>query len=154
MSFRGIDAVLSQDDYGTWDVSIGDEGELVTEDSFDTYILTALFTDIRADESEVADTRKRGGWIGNESTPGFQMGSKLWLLDQSPLTQDTMNKAEEYATQALQVMIDERLAVAVSVVATRGEDNIILNVTIQRPDSPTAFRHYDLWENTGRNNGS
>ncbi len=146
----GIDAKLTLDTDDVWTMTLTADGDIETEDAFETYIIVALFTDIRADESEVSISENRRGWIGNEETPGFQMGSKLWLLDQADVTQDNINLAEEYALQALSKMVEEELALAVRVDASGTHEGIQLAVEIIRPDSSVFLRYFNLWENTGK----
>ena len=144
----GLDAVLTEGQDGIWDINLNEDGDVETINAFDTYIKVALHTDIRAEASEVSIPQYRRGWIGNEGTPGFEMGSKLWLLFQAELTQDNVNRAEEYARQALQKMVDEGLAISVRVVGVMTSEGIGLNIKIIRPDSAVALRYFDLWEFT------
>ena len=147
----GIDAVLAPLEGGAWDMQIGPDGDVLTRDSFDTYILVALFTDARASESEVARPERRRGWVGNEYTPGFEMGGKLWLwTEQRRLTRSTINGIQSAAIDALQSMVEEDLAVAVrNARAVVEDDGLSLEVDILRPGSQVEKRHYDLWQNTG-----
>jgi phage gp46-like protein len=147
---RGIDAVLQELPGGTYDIKIGFDGDIETADSFDTYITVALLTDKRADASEMLDPLRRRGWVGNEHTPGFEMGSKLWLYEQARLTRTTINQVQTEAANALQSLVDENLAVAV-----RGAELILsdvgvtLEVDIERSPSRVAKRYFDLWQKTG-----
>lgn len=147
---RGIDAVLNELPGGIWDIQIGFDGDIETADSFDTYIIVALFTDARADESEVAQPERRRGWAGNEHTPGFEQGGKFWLFEQSRLTRATMNDAEAAAVDALQSLVDEGLAVSVrGARVTRTADAATLEIDIERARDQVAKRYFDLWQNTG-----
>lgn len=145
----GIDAVLVVSDEGVYDLQIGDDGDIVTSDSLDTAILVSLFTDARADASEVADSAKRRGWIGNESTPGIEMGSKLWLYDQARVTRETINGVRDATQDALQWLVDDGLAVSVRTAATASADGITVEVVIERPSGQVENRYYDLWNGTG-----
>lgn len=147
---RGIDAVLQELPGGIYDIKIGFDGDIETADSFDTYIIVALLTDARADESEVADARKRRGWIGNEHTPGFEMGSKLHLFEQSRLTRTTMNGIEDEALDALQSLVDDGFAVAIRSADVRATvTGVILETEIQRTPSEVEKRFFELWNQTG-----
>lgn len=147
---RGIDAVLQELPGGIYDIEIGFDGDIKTADSFDTYILVALFTDKRADASETLDPARRRGWIGNEHTPGFEMGSKLWLFEQSRLTRTVMNKVETEVLSALQSLVDDGFAVAVRGVELElTDDGVELTVEIERFPSMVEKRHFALWQNTG-----
>lgn len=148
---RGIDAVLQVLSGGIYDIKIGFDGDIETKDSFDTYILVALFTDRRAGASEIVVSNYRRGWIGNEYTPGFEMGSKLWIYLEMPrLTKTVQNKIQTEAINALQSLVSEGLAQAI-----RGaelefiSDGVSLVVDIQRTPSQVEKRYFDLWQNTG-----
>lgn len=145
----GVDAKLISDGFGGWDINIDSNGDIESEDSLDTYILVCLFTDKRADASEVSISHKRRGWIGNEDTPGFEMGSKLWLLDQEKATNATAASAGAYASEALQQLVIDKLALSVKAVGILVHEGIRIEVTIQRTDSKVEVRYFNLWENTG-----
>lgn len=135
---------------GIYDLKIGFDGDLETEDSFDTAIIVSLFTDARANESEVLEAAKRRGWIGNERTPGIEIGSKLWLLEQSRLTRSVMNQARDEARDALRWMVDDDLAVSIgNARAFQEEGKLLLEVTIQRTTSEVEKRLFELWSQTG-----
>ncbi len=145
---RGIDAVLQELPGGVYDIKIGFDGDIETADSFDTYILVALLTDKRAEASEIAEPARRRGWIGNEHTPDFEMGSKLWLFEMARLTRTVVSEVQAEAVNALQSLVDEDLAVAI-----RGADldpiSGTLEVDIERSPSRVEKRFFDLWQNTG-----
>jgi phage gp46-like protein len=140
----GIDAKLYKEDWG-WDFRLDANGDIETEDAFDAAIIVSLFTDARADESEVFLPQMRRGWIGNEATPGVEMGSKLWLYHQSKLTDDVRVRMADEAKSALQWMVDDGYADSVTAEMLGTE----LTVTIFRPHSQVEKRHYDLWSGTG-----
>lgn len=147
---RGIDAVLQELDGGVYDIKIGFDGDIETEDSFDTYILVALFSDKRADASEILDPQRRRGWIGNEHTPDFELGSKLWLYEQSRLTRAVQNAVSAEAVDALQSLVDEDLAVSVRGAELEATvDGASLMVEIERSPSRVEKRHFDFWQKTG-----
>lgn len=147
---RGIDVTLQLLDSGIYDIEIGWDGDLKTADTFDTYILVALFTDARANEAQVQDSSRRRGWIGNEYTPGVQMGSLLWLFEQAKLTRTVMNDVSGEVVRALQSMVDDGLALAVREAFVRLLDGgVYLEANIQRPQSQVERRYYELWQNTG-----
>lgn len=146
----GIDAVLQELPGGVFDIQIGPDGDILTADAFDTAILVSLLADKRADESEVGPSDFRRGWIGNEVTPGFEIGSKLWIYYQSRLSRTVMNRVAQEATDALQWLVDDGYAVAIR--ATRlglGTTGVTLEIEIQRSPSEVEKRFFELWQNTG-----
>lgn len=145
-----IDIQLLQDATGEFVISL-ENGDFKTIDSFDTSITVALFGDERADSSEVPTVENRRGWWGNSfgEDPEFQLGSKLWLLNQNRRTQETLNKAITIAQNALQWLIDDGHAESVDVTGAFTDDGIGLTITIFRSNAVTETRFFDLWNNSG-----
>jgi phage gp46-like protein len=147
---RGIDATLQEIAGRIYDIKIGFDGDIETEDAFDSAILVSLASDRRANESEVPNAAQRRGWIGNEDTPGFEQGSKLWLFEQSRLTRTVMNQVSDEARNALQWLVGDDLAVRVLETSVRvTESQVVLEVQIERSPSIVEQRFFDLWDNTG-----
>lgn len=148
----GIDVVLTKNADGIFDISIDEEGDIETADAFDTLILMSLFCERRASSSEVLESQRRRGWIGNESTPGFEIGSKLWLFEQSRINRNTLNGITTAADEALQAeLVDDNIADSVTSSATLSNGTITLITIITRPNSKVEKRFFPLWENTGIN---
>lgn len=78
-----------------------------------TAILNSLFSDRRADEDDELPVDegedRRGFWADSD------WGSKLWLLDRAKETQETINKAREWAEESLAWLVDDGLALTVDV---------------------------------------
>lgn len=147
---NGIDAVLLELPGGAYDIQIDGFGDILTEDAFDAAILVSLLMDRRASASEVLASNMRRGWIGNESTPGVEMGSKLWLFEQSRQTQTVMNQVADAAKAALQWLVEDGFAVAILGAAPRRTANgVALEITIQRSPSEVEIKSFMLWERTG-----
>ena len=153
---RGIDAVLQELDGGAYDIRIGFDGDVETADFFDTAILVSVLSDKRANASEVLDSSRRRGWIGNEvRDDGFEIGSKFWLFEQSRLTRTVMNSIEDVVRESLQWLVEDGFAVSirsVRVVPLPPSSPVVgirLTVEILRPQSVVVTRFFDLWTNTG-----
>ena len=131
------------------DLQLDSDGDILTEDFFDTSLLMSLFTERRAVSSEVPDPQLRRGWIGNESTPGFEIGSKLWLFQQARLTRDTLNGIETAIVNGLQWLVDDELAINTNVSANVANGIITVQIIIDRTNSAVERRHFELWNNTG-----
>jgi phage gp46-like protein len=145
----GIDACLKQIAGDLFDLDIGVDGDILSVDFFDSAIIVSLFAERRANESEVAVSRLRRGWIGNESTPDFEIGSKIWLFEQSRLTITVLNGIIIAARDALQWLVDDGFATAIkSVEAVITPNGINLEVVINRPNSEVDRRFFTLWDNT------
>lgn len=145
------DAVLVKNSAGIYDLSLDDSGDIFTENFFDTAILMSLYCERRALASEMQASHLRRGWIGNESTPDFEIGSKLWLYEQARLTRVILNSINSVAKASLQWLIDDGIAQRVTASSLLGENNNIeIEITIMRPNSKIEKRYFDLWENTGQ----
>lgn len=144
------DAVLTVDaSTQLYDISIDTNGDIVTDDFFDTSLLYSLFGERRADSSEVVEPQLRRGWIGNEEKD-FENGSKLWLFEQARLTRSNLNRIEDEARKSLQWLVDDGYAVSIDQVNATVRDGIItLAIVVRRSRSRVDRRFFQLWQNTG-----
>jgi len=140
------DAVLAND----YDIQFGTDGDVVTEDFLDTAIYMSLFCERRANASEVPESHRRRGWIGNEATPGFEIGSKLWLYEQARVTRSILLGVQSAILNGLTWMIEDGISISHEVEATLTTGQIAVIVTMSRPGSKVDKRYYTLWENTGQ----
>lgn len=148
---RYTDVALKKTSSGYYDVSIGEDGDVVKTDSFDTALLLSIFCERRADASEVPEPQRRRGWIGN-LFGAVEYGSKLWLLYQARLTVNNVNRARGYLEQALSWLVDFGYLRRVVVQTRRDLDtgSLIADIQLQRFDDKIDERSYTLWDNTGR----
>ena len=143
------DAVLTRQIQNAYDFSIASNGDILTDDFFDTSILIALFTDKRATAEEMPVTQLRRGWIGDESNAdGFEGGSKIWLYEQAKLTRDTLNGLATEAKNALIYFVEDNIAISVLSSADLIAGVPTLTITITRPNSRVDRRFFELWNNT------
>jgi phage gp46-like protein len=140
------DAALTSD----YDIQFDATGELLTADSLDTAIVMSLFCERRASASEVPESHRRRGWIGNEVTPGFEIGSKLWLYEQARVTRSILLGVQSAVLNGLAWMIADDISIAHEATATLSAGQIGVTVTMYRPSSKVDKRYYTLWENTGQ----
>lgn len=127
-----------------------DSDGLVDDDTLETAILISLLSWARAEpgEDEIQDRDNLGGWWGDSfaDNPGDEIGSKLWLLYGAKALDDTLTRAEGYAIEALQWLIEDGLATAVDVAARRvGDDLLDLDVFIEKPDL-ASDQWLGIWE--------
>lgn len=147
----GIDLALQHDvDTDTYDLFLGPDGDLASTNSFETALLMSLFGEKRASISEMPIAQNRRGWLGNTfgDIEGFEMGSKLWLLDQARLTQDTLNLAITYAKDGMRWLVDFEHLERVRVTGEIIDNNIRLDITLLRSEAISETRSFFLWENT------
>jgi phage gp46-like protein len=136
-------------------------GDLSRENELRTAVVVSLFSWRRANPDDTLPTEDEDpqGWWG-DSYPvinGHKIGSRLWLLRREKLTQRVIARANEYCREALQWMIDDKVASAIDVVVERnGIDRLDISVTIYRNGGGTVeLRFSDAWQNitNGARNG-
>lgn len=87
------------------------KGDFMSGHDVESAVLISLFTDRQAEVNDVLPdarpgaTGDRRGWWGDD--PEKPMGSRLWLLNRAKAPLDVAAKAEDYAAEALQWMIDD-----------------------------------------------
>lgn len=148
-----------------WQVS---DGDLATDDGLRTAVLVSLFTDARAAEDDVLPTDAPGpvvgrpdrrGWWGDppDATDGSgdRYGSRLWLLERAPRTEQIRVLAEDYAREALNWLLDRDIAARIDVTADwrapagPGFDHLVMVVEItRRGGGQVNLRFDDLWTGT------
>ena len=93
----------------------------------------------------------RRGWIGNESTPDFEIGSKLWLFEQARLTRSVLNGINSVAKKGLKWLIEDNIEISIEVNSSLGENNnITIEKLIKRPRYRDKRRKLELWTKTGK----
>lgn len=135
-----------------YDLGIGANGDLISEDGLDTSILVSLMADRRVLSSEVENEFLRRGWVG-DLTPkrqGRELGSKVWLYEQSRNITETLSGIEDAAVESLQWMYDDDLTDFIEVSATYAENGTTVNlkITLSYGNQPVN-RYFSLWEKTG-----
>jgi phage gp46-like protein len=143
------DAELIEID-GTFDIQIDSEGDILTRDFFDTSLLMSVYCERRALASEMPASHLRRGWIGNQETPDFEIGSKLWLWYQARKNADSLNGITTSLNNALKWLVDDNFAINYDVQTSFTNDGAFALVTIQRSVSKVEKRLFELWNNTGK----
>jgi phage gp46-like protein len=111
-------------------------------------VIMSLFTWRRAEPDDVVEDTKWGWWGDNVSAvENDRIGSRLWLIAREKLTQSVMNRAVQYAEEALAWFVDDGVATRVTVTAQRIQINGMgLTVTIYRVNQPPLeLRFSDVW---------
>ena len=141
-------AIIWNNETGRGDIEITSAG-LRQDDGLEAMVLQILFTDVRADESDVLPdgTNDRRGWPG-DTFADEPWGSKLWLLDRAKLTTDVRNKAVTYAQTALDAHLKPDYASNIVVTGTIPAFQLLqLNIAITRPDGTnTTMTINKRWE--------
>ncbi len=98
-------------------------------------VIISLFTWRRAHDDDVLPNvgMSRMGWWGDSfpSVANDHIGSRLWLLTRSKLTDSTAQQAQDDVKEALQWLIDDGVAARVDVTAVRqGISTLALTCTV------------------------
>ncbi len=124
--------------------------DLTAGDALTRAVLMSLFTWARAKPSDTLPADRKMGWWGDTypTATGDRIGSRLWLLSREKLLPDTINRAREYAQEALAWLVTDGVAQRVEVSAERrGTDGLSLICRIWRRDGqPVELRFDDAWE--------
>jgi phage gp46-like protein len=121
---------------------------LAVTDSLVRAVVISLFTWRRARPDDPHEGMRWGWWgDGLSDDPNDRIGSRLWLLAREKLTLSTMKRAREYAEEALQWLLDDRVATAITVTAERGGlDQLHLRCVIDRDQGgPITLRFDNAW---------
>ena len=130
--------------------------DLTSDEGLETAVIISLFSDRRAkpdDPLPDPNNPDRRGWWGDLASPdveGDQIGSRLWLLERSKTLDSVLVQAKEYAQEALQWLIEDKVAARVVAETERqndpGEDRLALKVEIHKPDgSVIPFNFEAQW---------
>lgn len=124
-------------------------GSLSGESDLQTAVLISLFTDRRAEADDALpdQTASRRGWWG-DALGKRRIGSRLWLLSREKQLREVVNRAKEYADEALAWLVDDGIAKRVTVHAEIVQTGWIgLSVLIERNQAqPARFRYELAWK--------
>lgn len=147
------DLAYARDAEGLYDLVIDPATrDLATTDGLDSALFVSLFSDRRARSDEVADPLNRRGWIGNlvSEVPNDNHGSGLWLYEQRRLSDDVAIGIRLEAEQALEWLVQERLATVVTAAVTTNpaDRSVSLRIQIGYPDGTQNAKAFALADRT------
>jgi len=124
---------------------------LADDDGLETAVVLSLFSDRLAADGDagVAPTARRGWWgDAYADVPGDLIGSRLWTLAREKQTTEVLARAELYAREALQWLVDDGVASNVAAAAEWMRDGVLgMQVTITRSAAPVLqFRFDSFWK--------
>ncbi|MBI4800440.1 MAG: phage GP46 family protein [Desulfarculus sp.] len=125
------------------------DGALLQDESLVTAIILSLFSNRRAkaDDQLPFNDGDRQGWWGDLVPPveGDQIGSRLWLLWREKSISLNLNRAREYAQEALQWLIDDGHARQVVVEAEETRRGVLgLKVVVTLVDGQVLAQGYTV----------
>ncbi|MCD7099126.1 phage GP46 family protein [Stenotrophomonas sp. MMGLT7] len=128
---------------------------LAQDDGLLSSVLISLFTDRRADDDDTLPDggSDRRGWWGDSFADdrGDQIGSRLWLLRREKASAEVLQRARQYATEALQWLVDDDVVKSVAVEAEwhrldAGARTLALQVVLQHQAGNTIrYRFANFW---------
>lgn len=113
-------------------------------------VLISLFSWRKSNDDDGVKAPIRQGWWGDTfaQIDGDRIGSRLWLLQRQKMLPQVLKRAEAYAKEALQWLIDDAVVARVEVTAERGgTDQLTLTVVCFKPDDTQALaaRFQNVW---------
>lgn len=144
------DILLGVED-GCFDIRLKD-GDLERDEGLETAVAISLFTNRRVGDEELPDlaTSKEGWW--GDTFPEVDLdriGSRLWTLDREKRVIETLRKAEDYAREALNWLLEDGVASSIEVEASFVGDAPAgqwqLDIVIVKPPGRQS-RFQVLWE--------
>lgn len=136
---------------GELDVAIGSNGDLLADDGLRTAVALSLLSDrrARADDALPDGSTDRRGWWADAlaDRQGDQFGSRLWLLSREKDLAEVRRRAEGYARESLEWLLDDRVATDIEVEArTVGSDRLLIDVAVIRGDGTRLAEQFDyVW---------
>lgn len=113
-------------------------------------VIISLFSWRRANAEDVVEGSRMGFWgdLATPAEPNDRIGSRLWLLAREKILPATFTRAQEYAREALQWLLDDGIASRVDVSAERyGRDGLALVCVIYKTAGGVdALRFDHVWE--------
>lgn len=115
-------------------------------------VFVSLFSWRRAEPDDDLPGNSRMGWWADTfpTVENDQIGSRLWLLSRAKITQLTLQRAKQYAEEALEWMLNDGVASRIEVdVERQGLDRVALGVRVYRGKTaaPTLdLRFSNVWE--------
>lgn len=124
------------------------ENDLLIDDGLTTAVIVSLFTDRRAENSDAlpdGHTDRRGWW--GDGLANDRIGSRLWLLSREKQRQVVLDRAKEYALEALQWLLDDKVAESLEVTTEFTRPGLLgIQVVVTRPRiAPADFKFFYTW---------
>ena len=126
-----------------------EDSDLKADNGLETAVAISLFTDARVSDEELPEFEnfKRGWW--GDMYPDIDLdkiGSRLWTIDRSKVTVETLRRSEELCKESLNWMIEDGLADEIIINSEYNDiKQLIINIEITKPDDET-IRFSVLWD--------
>jgi len=136
---------------GELDVALDQAGDLQSDEGMRTAVALSLLSDRRAlpdDELPGGGTDRRGWWADAlAESEGDQFGSRLWLLGREKDLESVRNRAETYARESLEWLLEDKVAESLEVSATTvSNDTLQIRVVVIRGDGSRLAEQFQyVW---------
>jgi phage gp46-like protein len=133
-----------------FDLEIKD-GKITMGGDLQTAVLISLFTNRLAENDDPlpdTNTDPQGFWADTAYplTDNYLIGSKLWLLYREKESAETLNRAKQYAEEALQWILDMDIAKKITIKTEWVRSGVLgLEVLLERPKGVEAYRFDYVW---------
>lgn len=124
---------ITDEERGYVDEVYSSTGIQQIDESFDSNITISIGTDARASDKEVIRKERQRGNLWNLFN-NYNNGSKLWLLEQARLGQESKNIAITYTKNSLQWLVTDGFLKDVKVNGSLSTNGITINIQLQRLD--------------------
>lgn len=127
-------------------------GDLVSGEDLHSAVVISLFSWRRAKDDDVLpdDEGGRKGWWADQFSDdeGDQIGSRIWLLSRAKITSETLAQLKEYAEEAVQWFVTDKIASSIEVRVERHElSRVDLIIVIYRSNGQiSTLRFDDIWK--------
>ena len=153
MKKSGGIAIIYDEELKFFDLVIENE-DLKGDNDLITIGLISILSDRRSVSDD--DPPDQKGWVGDALRKGNEslIGSRLWLLRSEKTTDETLVRANEYVTEALQSLIDDGIAVTVDVTSEYRDKIrgiIAIEAAIIKPSGELDTKFEILWDQLGVN---
>lgn len=127
-----------------------DSAMLGQADALVRSVVISLFTWRRANQDDVTEGQKMGWWgdVAEPSVVNDKIGSRLWLLSRETIRNSTINRAREYCEEALQWLVDDKVASQFTVLVERLDiTSLAIGIVVYRNDGTKLdLKFNNAWE--------
>jgi phage gp46-like protein len=145
------DVLIQANEEGIYDLVVDeDKQDFASAEGFESAIPVSFFTDARAPSVQVQEAKDRRGFVGNILFADIEreLGGLLWILDQSRITNETLNLAKAFAEGSLSWMVEDGLARNITVTVTKESIIAIKIFTNITTIDNIVLRYVTLWRKT------
>ena len=123
-----------------------ENGDCKKVEGLETSIIVSVLSNQRASETEIQESYYRGGWWGNLFSD-YENGSKIWLLYQSSINNNTKNLLNEYISKCLNWLVIDGYIDKLDINVIQIDNNLAFTIKTIRYEQEN-IRKFNLLEAT------